>query len=214
VVIPDSVLAPEAARARPGDGELRFGMVGRIAPWKGQDLFLRAFAEAFPSGSERAVVVGEPMFGEQDFERELHALADELGLSERVEFRGFREDVWEELARLDVLVHASTIPEPFGQVVLEGMAAGLPVIAPDEGGPTDVIDDGASGVLFTSRDRGALAAAMSSLAADGEARGRLGTTARSRVQAYDPRALAGRYERLYEQLAGRGGPQAAGGSGR
>ncbi len=54
-------------------------MLGRIAPWKGQDLFLRAFARAFPGGDERAVVVGAAMFGEDDFERELRALAERLG---------------------------------------------------------------------------------------------------------------------------------------
>ena len=90
-------------------------MLGRIAPWKGQDLFLRAFAEAFPGGEESAVLIGSPMFGEQDYERSLHELVDRRsGLGERVRFRGFQEDVWPELAQLDVLVHASTIPEPFG----------------------------------------------------------------------------------------------------
>jgi glycosyltransferase involved in cell wall biosynthesis len=214
LVIPDSVLAPAAAPDRPLDAPPSFGILGRIAPWKGQDLFLRAFAEAFPAGPQRAVLVGEPMFGEHDFERELHELADELGLRERVEFRGFREDVWEELGRLDVLVHASTIPEPFGQVVLEGMAAGLPVIAPDEGGPAEVVEHERTGILFTSRDVRSLAAAMASLAADGEARSRLGAAARRQAEAFDPRALAGRYEELYGQLARAPGPQAAGDAGR
>ena len=124
-----------AAMTGPMTSGAVFGMLGRIAPWKGQDLFLRAFAEAFPGGTERAVIVGTAMFGEEDYERELPALAAELGLDVRVEFRGFREDIWRELAALDVLVHASLTPEPFGQVVLEGMAAGLPVLAPDEGAP-------------------------------------------------------------------------------
>ena len=180
-VVPDAVEAPPVrAHARRGaHGEATaFGMLGRIAPWKGQDLFLRAFADAFPAGSERAVIIGTPMFGEEDFEASLRKLALELGLAARVEFRGFREDIWRELASLDVLVHASLIPEPFGQVVLEGMAAGLPVLAPDEGGPAEVIEDGRTGVLFASRDERALAAAMRALDADAERRGRLGAAAR------------------------------------
>ncbi len=205
-VVPDAVEAPPARHAQ---GEVRreattFGMLGRIAPWKGQDLFLRAFAQAFPSGSERAVIIGTPLFGEEDFEASLRKLVAELGLAGRVEFRGFREDIWGELASLDVLVHASLIPEPFGQVVLEGMAAGLPVLAPDEGGPAEVIEDGRTGVLFASRDEGALAAAMRALDADAERRGRLGAAAREAAAAYRPQVLAERYEHAYARVLGTG----------
>ena len=111
------------------------------------------------------------MFGEEGYERELRALAESLGIAERVEFRGFREDVWPELASMDVLVHASVIPEPFGTVVLEGMAAGLAVIAADEGGPASVIADGETGRLFRSRDLDSLAAAMRALRRDPAERG-------------------------------------------
>jgi glycosyltransferase involved in cell wall biosynthesis len=210
-VIPDSVQAPghpqtrDAGRAtdRPGPSypdSLTFGMLGRLAPWKGQDLFLRAFAAAFPEGSERAVLVGSPMFGEESYEQQLHELVTQLGLAGRVEFRGFREDIWHELASFDVLVHASIIPEPFGQVVIEGMAAGLAVIAPDEGGPAEVIADGHSGLLFASRDPGSLAAAMRDLCSDPDERQRLGEAARRAAEDFDPRVLAGRFERAYESV--------------
>src|SRR6185437_10057409 len=198
-VIADSVelspLSPGAAA--PGTV---FGMLGRVAPWKGQDLFLRAFAAAFADGEERAVIIGTAMFGEEDYERSLPRLAQELGIAERVEFRGFREDIWRELASLDVLVHASLIPEPFGQVVLEGMAAGLPVLAPDEGGPAEVIEDGRTGVLFAGRDTHALASAMQALAADEGRRRSLGAAAREALAAYRPQAVAERLEQAYEQI--------------
>ena len=61
------------------------------------------------------------------------------------EFRGFREDVWGELRDLDVLVHCSVMPEPFGQVVLEGMAAGVPVVASAAGGPAELVTSGVDG---------------------------------------------------------------------
>ncbi|HEV7162523.1 MAG TPA: glycosyltransferase family 4 protein [Solirubrobacteraceae bacterium] len=200
-VIPDSV-EPSTHPRLTTAGATTFGMLGRIAPWKGQDLFLRAFAAAFPAGEERAVVVGAPLFGEEDYERELHELAQALGIVERVEFRGFREDIWPELASFDVLVHASVIPEPFGQVVLEGMAAGLAVLAPDEGGPASVVEDGQTGRLFRSRERDSLAAAMRSLGADRGERERLGAGARRAVEAYRPEHLADRIEDLYERLLG------------
>jgi glycosyltransferase involved in cell wall biosynthesis len=201
-VIPDCVETPPT-RARSQDGPLTFGMLGRIAPWKGQDLFLRAFAAAFPSGEERAAIIGTAMFGEEDYERELVVLARELGLDGRVEFRGFREDIWRELGSLDVLVHASLIPEPFGQVVVEGMAAGLPVLAPSAGGPAELIEDDSTGALFPSGDAAALATAMRGLAADPARRRRLGEAAREAAAAYTPAALAGRFEDAYARLLAR-----------
>ncbi|HYM46354.1 MAG TPA: glycosyltransferase family 4 protein [Solirubrobacteraceae bacterium] len=200
-VIPDSVEAPAHLRAPGSHGGTTFGMLGRIAPWKGQDLFLRAFAAAFPGGTERAVIVGTAMFGEQAYERELPDLAARLGLAERVEFRGFREDVWQELESFDVLVHASVTPEPFGQVVLEGMAAGLAVIAPDEGGPATMIADGETGRLFRGRDSESLAAAMRALREDPAERERLGTAARRAVERYHPDAVAEQLQRVYDRVA-------------
>jgi glycosyltransferase involved in cell wall biosynthesis len=201
-VVSDSVEISEHPRVG-GSPEPIFGIVGRIAPWKGQDLFLRAFAAAFPDGAARAVVVGSAMFGEEAFERELPALAAHLGLTGRVEFRGFREDVWRELASFDVLVHASVTSEPFGQVVLEGMAAGLPVIAPDEGGPATLISDGETGRLFRSRDVDSLAAAMRTLAEDPAERERLGRAARLIVADYHPDAVAAQLQLVYERVAPR-----------
>ena len=68
--------------------------------------------------------------------------ARRLGLDGRLAFTGFCDDVEPVLESLDVLVHASILPEPFGQTVIEGMAAGLPVVASAAGGPTETIDDG------------------------------------------------------------------------
>jgi glycosyltransferase involved in cell wall biosynthesis len=199
-VIPASVEVPPGDPRPPGARPTTFGMLGRIAPWKGQDLFLRAFATAFPSGDERAVVVGSAMFGEESYERELHALAASLGIAERVEFRGFREDVWPELASFDVLVHASVIPEPFGTVVLEGMAAGVAVIAADEGGPATVIADGQTGRLFRSRDLDSLCTTMRALHEDPQQRQRLGAAARGAVADYHPDVVAGQLERVYDRV--------------
>ncbi len=204
-VIPDSVEPSPYPRAPepPATPAPTFGIVGRIAPWKGHDLFMRAFAAAFPNPSmERAVIVGAPLFGEEACERDLRELIARLGLTERVQLRGFREDVWSELAHIDVLVHASVIPEPFGQVVLEGMAAGLPVIAPDEGGPAEVIADGETGRLFAARSVDALAAAMRALSADPRARERLGSAARSSIEAYHPMRVGKQLEEMYAEVLG------------
>jgi glycosyltransferase involved in cell wall biosynthesis len=202
-VVPNVVMAPahglRKARMSSSSGTT-FGIVGRITPWKGQDLFLKAFARAFPAGPERAVVIGSAMFGEEDYEQQILSLAKRVGIDDRVEFRGFREDVFAELATLDVLVHASVVPEPFGQVVIEGMLAGLPVIAADEGGPAEVIVDGVNGRLFRSRDEASLAGALSELAKNPAERLRLGTAARLVGEAYRPEGVVSEITSVYEQV--------------
>ena len=74
-----------------------------------------------------------------------------------MEFRGFRPDMGSELERVDAMIHASVIPEPFGQVVIEGMAAGLAVVASDAGGPAEVITHEVDGLLYPPGDVAALA---------------------------------------------------------
>src|SRR5207249_911554 len=133
-----------------GRSRLRIGMIGRIAPQKGQHVFIEAFVRAFGDGdrAHQAVIVGAPLFGEDAYLEEVRQLVVDRGMAERIRFAGFAEDVASELARLDILVHASVVPEPFGQVVVEGMAAGLPVVASAGGGPSEIIDDEVTGLLY------------------------------------------------------------------
>jgi glycosyltransferase involved in cell wall biosynthesis len=176
-----------AARpARADDGALRVGILGRIAPWKGQDVFLEAFARAFPDGGATAVVAGAPLFGEDEYDQLLRERVTALRIGDRVEFAGFVDDVPGLLAGLDVLVHASVIPEPHGQVVVEGMAAGLAVIASAAGGPAEIVTDGSDGLLVTPGDVEALAGALHRLAEDPALRERLGAAARRRAADFDP----------------------------
>ncbi len=202
---PYSPAAPPAPRAAAANGSpLAFGVVGRIMRWKGQDVFLRAFAQAFASGAHRAVIVGAPFFGEEDYERELRALAAELGVAERVDFTGFVEDVPAVLESLDVLVHTSVTPEPFGQVIVEGMAAGVPVVAAGAGGPREIIEDGRTGLLYEPGDSTALAEVLRSLAADATLRERLAAAGRERSADFAPADTAARLRTIYESvLAGR-----------
>jgi glycosyltransferase involved in cell wall biosynthesis len=201
VVVPSPVAGGAPATAANG-GPLRVGVLGRLAPWKGQHVFLQAFAHAFPHGDEQAVVVGAALFGEEAYVRELRDLAGRVGLDGRVEFRGFREDVAAELARLDVLVHCSVVPEPFGQVVLEGMAAGIPVVAAAAGGPAEVVDDGVNGLLYPPGDAAALAALLRRLAADPGLRRRLGAAGPQAAEAFSPEAVAARMGAFYTELTG------------
>lgn len=201
-VLPEVLLPPPHAPPRE-PGEVVIGMVGRLAPWKGQQLLLRAFGEAFPADDARCVLIGSAMFGEEDYAAGLAALVQELGLDGRVEFRGFRPDVWHELTRLDILVHASITPEPFGQVVLEGMAAAVPVVAADAGGPAEIVSHDVNGVLYPMGDGKALAAALKSLAGDPGRRHRLAANGLTTVAAYHPDRVVARLQLVYQDVVDR-----------
>lgn len=123
------------------------GMLGRIGPTKGQDVFLRAAAlvRADHPGT-RFRIIGAPLFGEDEYAAQVRALAGELGLADAVDFVGFSTDPSTELARLTAVVHASPVPEPFGQVVVEAMVAGVPVVVADAGGASEIVRD--RGVLL------------------------------------------------------------------
>ncbi|MBW3643985.1 MAG: glycosyltransferase family 4 protein [Actinobacteria bacterium] len=196
-VIPSPVHVEAVARSRPPGSPLRVGMVGRLAPSKGQHVFLDAFAAAFPEGPEQAVVVGGALFGEASYEEALGQQVARLGLADRVELTGFREDVSADLAGLDVLVHASLITEGFGQVVVEGMAAGLAVVAAAAGGPLELITDGSDGLLYPTGDVETLAGTLRRLAADPGLREQLGEAARRRARNFTPEVVAAQVLEVY-----------------
>lgn len=187
-----------SARVTSGDGVV-VGMVGRLAPWKGQHVLLEALAEP-GLGGVRARVVGSAMFAEDEYAAALLDLADRLGISDRVTFTGFVVDVAAELATVDVLVHASVLPEPFGQVVVEGMAAGLAVVAADAGGPREIITSGVDGVLVPPGSVPALAEALRTLVADPAERSRLGTVAARSADRFAPEVVARTMLALYARL--------------
>jgi glycosyltransferase involved in cell wall biosynthesis len=185
------------------DGPYRVGVVGRLCRWKGQHVFLEAFAKAFAGSDARARLIGAPLFGEEDYEAELRRQVERLGLTDRVELRGHRDDIAGELAELDAVVHCSTVPEPFGQVVVEAMGVGRPVIASAAGGPLEVITDGVTGLLTPPGDAGALAGAMARLAEDRSLADRLVAAAQSVPPRFAPDAAAAATLRVYRAAARR-----------
>ncbi len=181
----------------------RIGIIGRIAPWKGQDVFLEAAGRLTRQGlAARFLVAGAPLFGEEAFEQRLRAQAAQLGIAPQVEFLGFSA-VPPLLRSLDVLVHASRVPEPFGQVIVEGLAAELPVIATDGGGAREIIENGRTGLLVPCGDAAALAAALMQLLTQPELARRLASAGRRHVlEHFTVEQAARRSEALYEQLLG------------
>ena len=156
-------------------------LVGRISPWKGQDVFIRAAAivlKTFPAC--RFQIVGSALFGEDALEGELRQLAVSLGVGDRVEFLGFRKDVPEIIAASTLLVHASTVPEPFGQVIVQAMAESKPVVATRGGGVLEIVDDGKTGLLVPMKDAEAMAKAIGEILADPAKAQKMGEAGRER----------------------------------
>jgi glycosyltransferase involved in cell wall biosynthesis len=184
-ILPD-VLEARVPRRGSKSPALTVGMIGRLSPWKGQEVFLDAFTQAFRRRDVRGRLVGSALFGEDEYASSLVERASALDISDQIEFRGFREDVLAELRELDILVHCSVRPEPFGQVVLEGLAAGVPVIASNAGGPAELITNGVDGILTTPGDVSELADALRMLADDANLRARIGAAGRRRSRDFTP----------------------------
>lgn len=139
------------------DGKPLVGIFGRISPWKGQDIFLKAIAGI---KGVNAVIAGAALFGEEKYEENLKDLVKDLRMEGRVTFAGHIEDVSKAMAACDVVVHCSTSPEPFGLVITEAQACGVPVIASDAGGAKEIIIQNETGQLTPVKDVNALAAAI------------------------------------------------------
>jgi glycosyltransferase involved in cell wall biosynthesis len=200
-VVPSPVDVGEPRGAEPA-GPPVVGMVGRLAPWKGQHVFLDAVARLVAAHPEmRARLVGSAMFGDDvRYEEQLREQAERLGITGRVELAGFTDDVRAELAQLTVAVHASTLPEPFGQVVVEAMAAGVPVVASAAGGPAEVVTDGVDGLLVAPGDADALADALGRLLEDRNLRKALAEAGARTAQRFRPERIAAEVEAVYRSM--------------
>jgi glycosyltransferase involved in cell wall biosynthesis len=182
--------------------EVLVGQVGRLSAWKGpEDLLAAAAQVAARRDKVRFVLVGDVVPGEEERLGRLRAQSAALGLEDRVIWAGFRTDVPQVMAALDLLVLPSRLPEPFGMVLLEAMATGKPVIATDQGGPREIVRDGETGFLVPPGDPTALAEAISTLAADAALRRQMGLAARARaVQRFSLTPYVAAVEALYQDL--------------
>ena len=175
------------------------GFVGRLAAWKGVDVFLDAAARLVAEHpSARFVVVGEPPVGStartlDDF----RADAERRGLGGRVWFTGFRRDAAACVLDFDVLVVPSVRPDPCPRVVLEAMAVGTPVVGSASGGIAETVQDGVTGFLATPGDAADVAAKVGRILADPELARALGEeAARAVARDYAAESVAARIQEI------------------
>jgi len=131
------------------------GFVARMVTWKGHKIFYQALAKVkhyYPNF--KVLIVGDTILNWEnpnEFKFELHKLADELNISDKLIYTGFRKDIPAIMKAIDIFVHAS-LKEPFGLVIIEAMAAGKPVIASKVAGPLESVVDGETGLLVPPGD--------------------------------------------------------------
>lgn len=176
--------------------------VGRLSPWKGHKTLMEAFSLLPDVGDVRLLIVGDCAFWEKSYRHELEEFAQRQGIADRTIFTGHREDVPDLLAASDVFCLPSR-NEPFGRVIVEAMACGLPVAATRGGGVPEIIQDGHEGLLVPIDSPRELADALARLLGDSDLRRQMGDAGRRRVrERFDLRVTVDRIENIYEGLIG------------
>ncbi len=193
-------LARSMLRARHGlpDGKL-IALFGRITPWKGQ----RTLIEALPMMPDTsALIVGSPMFGQDAELAFLQAEAAQLNVADRVFFLGYRADIPELMRAVDLVVHCSTAPEPFGRVIVEALFAGTPILAAEGGASAEILGNEA-GWRVKPDDPAALARAVTAFfAVDPEAQALRTQQMRAHVtREFSLDRMMGAIEQLVARLA-------------
>src|SRR5271163_1082887 len=189
------------------ESTVAIGIVGFIDTWKGQDIFLQAAKLlAARRGKISMFIIGGPRDGLAQsrcvaFERELRRYMAENRLEDFVHFTGHLNVNDGPLDGLDIFVHASTEPEPFGMSILEAMANGKAIVASAEGGPLELIDHDKEGLLIEPRNPEVLARAIGEMLDDPCICTRLGRSAIEAARSrFTPAAAVQCLENWYRDL--------------
>jgi glycosyltransferase involved in cell wall biosynthesis len=184
--------------------KLRVGMIGHLAPIKGQEDFIRAAAIVCARRDDvEFVIAGEDKSRGGEHRRNVEKLIDELGLNQRVRLIGWVEDVAKLLPDFDLFVSPSR-SEPFGLSIVEAMASGTPVIATMSEGAREIVDDNQTGRLVPIGDTEAMASAIGELLSDRKERDRLSQNGQRVVrERFSLERMVVETEKVYEQVLGR-----------
>jgi glycosyltransferase involved in cell wall biosynthesis len=166
------------------------GIVARLQRWKGVHIFLEAasfIAKEHPD--VHFVIVGGSHFSETDYQDELEKQAAKAGITHQVHFAGYQANTASWMQAFDILVHAS-YGEPFGMVIIEGMASGKPVIATKKDGPLEIITDGENGLLIPPGDAISLALTIQRLIRDTDYCNKLSRAAMERAKMFSTKRMA------------------------
>lgn len=180
----------------PGDCFLA-GYPARLEEYKGHELLLEAAKNLKAEGREFRILIA----GRGNQEQKLREQAKTMGVSDRVQFPGFVEDMAGFLSLLDVQLNCSTQSEACSMSIIEGMSLGLPTIASSCSGNPWLVEDGVTGLLFENNSAEALTAALKKLMDDPALAQELGTAARASYDArFTGEMFAANLERVYNEI--------------
>jgi glycosyltransferase involved in cell wall biosynthesis len=182
---------------------IRLGVLGRLAPWKGQDLVITALGQLPSDVPWHLSVAGDALFGEEDYAEGLREQVRDAGLEDRVSFLGHVENVAGFLEGIDVSILTSRSPEPFGNVVVEAMAAGRTVVVPNQGGVTEFVTEGgpgSNGFFYEMDDADSLARVLRRVMVDPDVRWFVGSNARRSAAQFRVERVAQTLEAFYDDL--------------
>jgi len=193
--------------ASPRHPFLKIGLVATFARWKGHDIFLAAASEIIkthPNLNVRFCIVGGAIYqtrGSQFSEQELKDKAAYLEITDKVDFLGFQEDIAQVYRDLDIVIHASTQPEPFGLAIVEAMACGKPVIVSQAGGAAELFTHNYDAIGVPPGEPKALAAAILDLLDNPEKRQFLSANARkTATKNFSHQRLGEQIITIYQQV--------------
>lgn len=173
------------------------GVIGRITPEKGQDIFIKSIPLILKDHPDtKFLIVGSDT---EKYTEKLNLLANELGIPDKVVFLGVRSDIPDIMKMLDVFV-LSSLSEPFGLVLVEAMAAGIPVVATQAGGAREIIVNNESGILVEPSNHEDLAAAVSNILRDNELAKKLNTAGKERAKIFEADMMSSKTYELYKEL--------------
>jgi glycosyltransferase involved in cell wall biosynthesis len=201
-VVPNGIQPRSLPERHAPAGAWTLGIVGLFRPRKGLEVLLRALARLRRDGhGVRLRAVGP--FETAQYEAEVRRLSSELGLERHIDWRGFRSDVPAELAAMDLFVFPSILPEGMPMVLLEAMAAGVPVIGTKVDGVTDVLCDGRDGLLIAPGDTAELSAAVRRVMANPALWHELREAAHARqVACFSDHSMARGVAAIYREILG------------
>lgn len=178
------------------------GIVGNIDRWKGQMVVLQAVKRLKTKCPLiKCLIVGAVNRGAEGYKSELERYVAENGLEGNVVFMGFRQDIANVLSVMDVMVHASIDPEPFGRVILEGMALEKPIVATNAGGPAELITNGEDGLLVPMGDEVSMASAIDEFIGDMERARNMGKKGREKLEKlFSIERMTKETETIYEEI--------------
>ncbi|MEA5515264.1 glycosyltransferase family 4 protein [Nodularia sp. UHCC 0506] len=183
------------------EGKFVVGHFSRLAPWKGQHILIAALSQCRPEVT--VILVGDALFGEQDYVQQLHEQVAKLGLENRVKFLGFRTDVPQLMAACNLVAHTSIAPEPFGRVIVEAMLCGKPVVAAKAGGAIELVEQGVNGFLVTPGEIEELAQVINTCVAETEMTASIANRGQAIAnQRFDIKTINQQIAQLLNQLSG------------